>query len=113
MVTFTNGPAKGSPLELRRAPLFLRVVIGPRGKVDALDQLDDTPNDNETVHIYKRTSGVAVMFACGRGGCRGTVAADYEHYLPVFGPTCDFRNTDDWQAWCTKQNELDTVPVMP
>ena len=38
---FLDGPAKGAILDLRRAPLFLRVVSDvDDGTIDALDRLD-------------------------------------------------------------------------
>jgi hypothetical protein len=56
MTTFEDGPAKGQTLMLQRAPLFLRVVIDPSGKVDALDQLTDKPASNEKIFAYVLTA---------------------------------------------------------
>lgn len=56
MTKFTNGIAEGKTLMLRRAPLFLRVVQAPDGKIDALDQLDDMPAVDEVVTVYKLVS---------------------------------------------------------
>lgn len=54
MIQFIDGPAKGTTLDLRRAPVFLRVVIDPVGDVfDALDQLDDVPKPHESIHVYR------------------------------------------------------------
>jgi hypothetical protein len=36
MTKFTNGPAAGTVLSLRRSPLFLRAVQDAEGKWDAL-----------------------------------------------------------------------------
>lgn len=49
---FIDGPAAGTVLSLQRAPLMLRVVVDKDGKVDALDQLADSPKPNESVHCY-------------------------------------------------------------
>lgn len=55
MITFEDGPAAGAVLDLRRAPVFLRVVIDrATNEVDALDQLDDLPALGEDVHVYRR-----------------------------------------------------------
>lgn len=54
MTRFEDGPAAGVNLSLRRAPMFLRVVQNNQtGEWDALDQLDDTPEKNETIFVYK------------------------------------------------------------
>ena len=49
MVKFEHGPADGVKLMLRRAPKFLQVVYNPNREEtwDALDQLDDMPNQRE------------------------------------------------------------------
>lgn len=54
MFSFLDGPAKGSSLNLARAPVFLSVVIDSRGgKIDALDQLNDTPHPCEPIYVYR------------------------------------------------------------
>ena len=73
MIQFLDGPAKGTSLCLNRAPMFLRVVIDPRGQVEALDQLDDTPEADEKIHVYRCTRGEG-------GGCRRGVMAQYRLY---------------------------------
>lgn len=57
MVEFLDGPAAGRSLALRRAPHFLRVVIGPNDTLDALDQPEDYPRFQETIHAYVIESG--------------------------------------------------------
>ncbi len=108
MINFNGGPAGGATLELRRAPLFLRVVIDESDNVDALDQLADKPRPNETVYVYRRTRHDGTMFLCGRShgrGCRVTAVATYEYYLPVFQEEpVDFRDTTEWRAWCEAQD---------
>ena len=69
MTRFLDGPAAGNALMLRRAPLFLRVTIDAAGgKVDALDQLDDDPQDGETVHVYRQLPGTRSM-VCAHSTC--------------------------------------------
>lgn len=55
MIMFQDGPAAGAVLDLRRAPVFLRVVIDRNtNEVDALDRLEDRPALGEDVHVYRR-----------------------------------------------------------
>lgn len=48
MTRFTDGPAQGLVLMLRRAARFLRVVHDGK-KFDALDQLNDRPRPEERI----------------------------------------------------------------
>jgi len=53
MAKFLDGPAAGVSLSLRRAPMLLRVVQNRETKTwDALDQLTDSPADNEDIYLY-------------------------------------------------------------
>jgi hypothetical protein len=106
-----DGPAGPIDLALRRAPIFLRVVVDRRsGKVDALDQLDDVPMPGEAVHVYEAVPGTTFafrsdVFVCvrGPGGMRqaATALGDYRHRLDVDGESV--RETDAWRAWCLAQ----------
>lgn len=99
MSKFHEGPANGQVLQLRRAPRFLRIVVDPAGKVDGLDQLDDTPADNETIHVYERQTEPVrahLNFGGGRGGW--FEMADYAHF-PQQPQDHEVRATDAWQAW--------------
>lgn len=71
MVKFEDGPAQGHELNLRRTPMFLRVVIGD--KVDAIDMPEDIPEPNEDVYAYHLIDGTATAgFLCGVKG-RGCI----------------------------------------
>jgi len=73
MITFTDGPAEGATLSLRRTPIFLRVVVDAKGVVDALDQLDDEIRPGETAFVYRIDEDGRRGFVCSRGkggGCR-------------------------------------------
>lgn len=61
MIEFLDGPAGNKTLELRRAPVYLRVVIDADGNIDALDQLDDRPKEDERI-----TTGVWMMRLASR-----------------------------------------------
>jgi hypothetical protein len=112
---FLDGPAKGRFLSLRRAPIFLRVVIDIDGGVDALDQPGDTPSPTETIHVYRLASEPSHFIVCSRGkgaGCNPGVTADYCLY--------DNQPTDEearegscWRAWCLLQAEEGLWPLYP
>lgn len=60
MTTFIDGPAKGQTLQLRRAPIFLRVVWDG-SKWDALDQLDDKMLAHEKGYAYQLSERPGAM----------------------------------------------------
>lgn len=104
MINFLDGPAKGTVLELRRAPLLLRVVIDrTTGEVDALDQLEDVPRLGEAVHVYHRQGAPRrfhVRYSGRRDGRRSgcVLAADYA--LFPFQPADEVaRDNERWQKW--------------
>ena len=71
MTTFQDGPAKGRTLMLKRAPIFLRVVVDARGKWDALDQVDDEPAADEKLYAYQLAENPGhchINAGRGRGG---------------------------------------------
>lgn len=107
-VHLVDGPAAGARLPLHRCPVYLRVVIDRRtGKIDALDQLDDTPRAGEAVHVYQ--GDPATLFAlrsdiivCVRGEHGGLAAAatakgEYHYLADVDGE--QLRGTGTWRAW--------------
>jgi len=114
MITLLDGPASGTTLALRRAPIFLRVVIDTGGKVDALDQLDDTPKQSESIHVYHRQGSTGVVFACRRfyrppsqrsPGCICSQVAEYR--LHEHQPTDDIaRDAHHWRAWVVTESEV-------
>lgn len=98
MIEFQGGPANGKALMLKRAPVLLRVVTGPRGgSLDALDRLADEPEDHERIHVYRRIGRAASMFM--RPGGRFAVAR-YEYFAehPRDAVT---RSKEKWQAWAS------------
>lgn len=104
MIRLTDGPAAGVQLHLNRTPILLRVVEGPGGKFDALDQLDDVPADDEKIYVYRITAPPGVAFLdyhdkagrrCGKRLLTATYAA-----LPDQPEDAQVRTTAAWQAWC-------------
>jgi hypothetical protein len=111
MTTFTNGIAHGVTLSLQRAPLFLRVVINPAGKIDALDLLDDEPEACERIEVYicRQFRGIIHVSRRPRSESGWYASADYQ-YLPEQPSEEITRDTDAWQTWCLrKRDEIDGV----
>lgn len=99
MAKFHGGPADGHMLLIRRAPRFLRVVIDPAGKIDALDQLDDTPAAKETIHVYRidgEATSCHMNFGRGKGGWYQL--ADYR-WVGADVPDHEIRTDAAWHAW--------------
>lgn len=101
MITLKDGPAQGS-YAVKRAPLFLRAVVGPGNKQDVLDQLDDTPRADERVYIYRLEGevGWAHVHFGGKDRARTGFYATgtYRHLADVDGEA--LRETAAWRQWC-------------
>jgi hypothetical protein len=107
MTRFTDGPAQGQVLELRRAPVFLRVVRAGE-KWDALDQLDDKPSDDETVCVYELVGEPGRMHinATRRaGGCRWVTIAEYKLLEGEQPADAILRDAGAWRSWACAENE--------
>lgn len=110
MTRFTDGPADGVSLLLRRAPIFLRAVHSTEGGWDALDLLGEAPAAGELIHVYRRfgSTGRVHIRACARGDRKGKamsksqggffVRADYRYYATQPGDTV--RTQTEWENWC-------------
>jgi hypothetical protein len=113
VIGFEDGPAQGETLFLHRAPRFLRVVIDrDSGKVDALDQLDDTPAPAEAVHVYEIEGSAGWVHLNMGGSRRGTgfyASATYRHRPDVDGE--QVRDNAAWQAWARAQPVEREVPA--
>jgi hypothetical protein len=102
--TFRDGPARGATLLFRRAPLYLRVVENRHTHAfDVLDQLGDTPADDEIVHVYRRITEPVSAHLHYRGRGKSNASgwyeiADYEHLPEIDGE--QLRDTAIWRAWC-------------
>jgi len=111
MVTFTDGPAASTVLQLRRAPPFLRVVRPPgdapgEEEWDALDQPEDEPRPDETVFAYRRVGKAGSVHLCVRGKGRGRsgwyATGEYAFVEPQ-PDEATLRETAAWRAWCESQ----------
>jgi hypothetical protein len=116
MTKFIDGPAAcdaAQGLCLRRAPRFLRVVVDSAGKWDALDQLDDKPKLNETIHVYELVANdgwIHLQRVDSRGRrCGGT----YQRATYRYHSTPDRKIVavkTQWQAWCEERLAQEAKP---
>src|SRR5712671_5454007 len=104
MTLFTDGPAKGQHLRLKRAPVFMRVTE-EAGKFDALDQPEDTPKVSENLHAYRMvgTPGMCHINR-GRNGSGFFTVATYQ-LVETQPDEKTMRDTELWRAWCYDQPE--------
>jgi hypothetical protein len=108
MITFLDGPAAGTTLQLRRLPKLLRVVIDGTD-VDALDQLEDKPKARESVYVYVRRDDMPISkyhLYCGSSSKRSGwyYTASYS-FLAEQPQDADMRTTAAWQKWADSQFE--------
>lgn len=110
MTKFEDGPAQGQTLMIRRAPVFLRLTFDGK-KWDALDQLDDEPLQNETLHVYRITDMPGhIHLNTGRKPGGGFFPlANYRFYQPQ--PMDEqVRTFAAWKSWCESQPRTDVPP---
>lgn len=109
MTEFTDGPAAGKVLLLRRHPLFLRVTrTEPTGRqrvqqFDALDRLTDEPEPGETLFAYRRTalSERAVHIRVARGASGWYRRATYTLH-PEQPVAAIVAASGLWRDWCMR-----------
>lgn len=103
MTKFEDGPAAGKVLQLRRAPLFLRVVQDSRGEFDGLDQPGDVPRPDETVMVYVKASSDGIIHLDSRnkdGQPNGRWFPLSTYTLFAEQPEdAVVRNNETWAAW--------------
>jgi hypothetical protein len=90
-------------LQLRRAPVMLRVVHSVRGGWDALDQEGDDPKPSETVHVYIMVGEPTRMHILIRGKGKkdgGFFASARYRYLDVQPADEIVRAEFRWRGWC-------------
>jgi hypothetical protein len=104
LTEFVDGPAAGQCLSLRRAPLFLRVVVNRYGREktwDALDQLHDTPAAGEDLFAYRKVEdgGSIHLYRSPRRLSGWYAMAKYALIEPQPDDRT-MRDTEKWRAWC-------------
>jgi hypothetical protein len=108
MTRFLDGVAANTILSLERSPEFLRVVRTPDGKIDALDQLGDLPEEQEALFAYElasRDGNVHISYRdphgrrCGRWEAMAT-------YRACTNPPDDatMRDNRSWAKWAIIQH---------
>jgi hypothetical protein len=102
MIQLTDGPAGGRGLLLKRAPVFLRIVIAPDGTVDGLDQPGDKPEPTEAVFAYVRTSENGVVHLSGKNVSGFYPIATYQLQTPPL-PESILRNRASWEQWANAE----------
>ncbi|MFT4035916.1 MAG: hypothetical protein QM679_10125 [Patulibacter sp.] len=107
MIRFEGGPADGRELSFARLPVYLRVVTRPSlldeaDGLDVLDQLDDTPEPGEHVHVYRLYAYCGFMHTRWRDG-HSTITRSvvYRHMPTVDGE--QLRDTEAWRQWATNR----------
>lgn len=101
MSKFIDGPAAGVELQLRRAPILLRVVHSQAGW-DALDQLHDEVRSGEKVYAYILTEPPTSMHLLTRGKNRhagGWYAIGVYRLLDPQPTDAEMRDTELWMRW--------------
>lgn len=101
MSHFEGGPANGVVLQLHRAPIVLRVVTDGT-KWDALDQLDDKPEPNETVHVYVMVKGTISRYHLLARDRKATGWYENASYRPC---KLQPKGNEDWSKWCESNRE--------
>lgn len=108
-VVLEDGPAAGR-YSVRRAPYFLRAVVGRTGHRDLLDQLHDMPMEGEAVHVYEAVPGTIVdwsqrhdIIVCPTPGASG----QYRHRPDIDGEP--LRTTEAWRSWARSQPTAEPV----
>lgn len=97
MTSFSDGPAAGQTLLLKRAPRFLRVTFNG-SKWDALDQLADRPEPHEELFAYERSEyrGTCHMRFARGGGFY--CMAEYK-LVPEQPTDAEMRSQSKWEKW--------------
>lgn len=107
MIRFSDGPAAEQLLMLKRAPLFLRVVMNATTQQwDALDQLLDKPAAGEAIFVYRLVGKPSyAMLDWTEKGRRvgGQFASATYSYVAEQPDEATMRNRDKWREWCWSQ----------
>lgn len=103
MLTFLDGPAAvASGLLARAAPEWLRVVCGPDGKWDCLDQPGDMPAGGERVYLYRRVGEVDRVHLRMRKGSGWYAIATYSFVEPQPDEET-LRGIRAWKEWLVRK----------
>ena len=100
MVELLDGPGAGEVFFVRRAPMLLRVVRGPRGRWDCLNELDDVATEKETLSVYRMKPGTFLAFhvKCQKRSESGFFQGGKYEFVEVDAES--LRDNDAWEIWC-------------
>lgn len=105
---FSDNGVSCPSLQLRRAPMFLRVVYDRKAKAwDALDQLDDEPKEDELIFAFQKTDNGTVHVDKVVKGRRVGEWHHTAHYDLVQDQPDDYvmRDSKSWQEWALAESE--------
>lgn len=116
MIVCDDGPAKGVRRNCQRSPRYLRMMeadeTAERPTWDVLDQIDDVPRPDETIHVYewvRYVDGGIVHLDGVRDGKRfgewygeyRSLAANHYRHVPLDDATRErLRDNAEWREWC-------------
>lgn len=107
MITFADGTAMNSLLQLKRMPIFLRVVRDTvTDKIDALDQLEDEAKPTEYLTAYLLDQKTAGHYHVHRKGGGGFYPSGTYHRIEHQPSQETMRDNDAWTLWVEKQAEI-------
>ena len=109
MIELLDGPGRGQVFSVRLAPRLLRVVRGPRGRWDCLNEPDDVARDAETIHVYQRQIGTFMQFhvKCRKRSESGFFQSGKYEFVKVDAES--LRDNRAWNVWCklySRHNEV-------
>ena len=107
MSTFHGGIADGKSVALRRAPILLRVVVDPDGRVDALYDPDDLARPHERISLYILTKHPVHMHIRMANRKQSGFYSDGDYQLcPLQPDDATLRDNAKYFTWCDERKDL-------
>ncbi len=97
MLNLIDGPCMGIFM-VKRAPKYLRAVVNTKGKTDVLDQIEDTPGEDEIVYVYRLEGSNGIVHIHGKPSVCGWYALGQYHWMPEVNGQ-ELRDNTAWQKW--------------
>lgn len=109
MIRTLDGPAQGQVFRLARAPIYLRFVFDGSAW-DGLDQIGDTPRENETVYAYIRVADHGMVHINSRdrktGKHNGGFFSHAEYRIIDPQPPIEVLSDNElWREWTHAEHE--------
>jgi hypothetical protein len=77
--------------------------VEENGQWDALDQLEDTPRPDETLHAYEISGEPGRCHILKRGGGSGWYGSANYRWVAEQPDDATMRDAEKWRAWCEAQ----------